>query len=241
MNRRCFLQQVKKVFHSTPFFKVVTALDYHQMLCLICSDFPRSLMIEAVRTLPLAPEDAAPGSASSPPLPPPKTGDALLFQKFDLAALQRTIAVFFFFNEFMEAVRAIFLELQGPGGESLDIHARHAVTELFTLLRNFLQRPRPAPVPPVEVLLEILLGERCQELAEREVLLLPEEARAALQGKVCYLEFAQDVAKNPKILRAVYEPAAPKRQLQDTLKDMASDLDLHHAHGKKPKGKKKKL
>ena len=73
----------------------------------------------------------------------------------------------------MEAVRAIFLELQGPGGESLDIHARHPVTELFTLLRNFLQRPRPAPVPPVEVLLEILLGERCQELAEREVLLLP--------------------------------------------------------------------
>ena len=53
VNRRCFLQQVKKVFHTTPYFKVVTALDYHQMLCLICSDFPRSLMIEAVRTIPI--------------------------------------------------------------------------------------------------------------------------------------------------------------------------------------------
>lgn len=28
-NRRSFLQQVKKVFHSTPFYKVTTALDYH--------------------------------------------------------------------------------------------------------------------------------------------------------------------------------------------------------------------
>lgn len=54
LNRKCFLQQVKKVFHSTPFFKIISALDYHQMLCLVCSDFPRALMIEAVKTLPVA-------------------------------------------------------------------------------------------------------------------------------------------------------------------------------------------
>ena len=54
LNRKCFLQQVKKVFHSTPYYKVITALDYHQMLCLVCSDFPRSLMIETVKTLPVA-------------------------------------------------------------------------------------------------------------------------------------------------------------------------------------------
>ena len=51
VNRRCFLQQVKKVFHTTPYYKVVTALDYHQMLCLICSDFPRSLILESARPL----------------------------------------------------------------------------------------------------------------------------------------------------------------------------------------------
>jgi hypothetical protein len=29
LNRKSFLQQVKKVFHSTPHYKVITALDYH--------------------------------------------------------------------------------------------------------------------------------------------------------------------------------------------------------------------
>jgi len=52
-NRRSFLQQVKKVFHSTPFYKVTTALDYHQMISLVCSDFPRQLVLEAVRAIPL--------------------------------------------------------------------------------------------------------------------------------------------------------------------------------------------
>lgn len=29
LNRKAFLQQVKKVFHQTPHYKVITALDYH--------------------------------------------------------------------------------------------------------------------------------------------------------------------------------------------------------------------
>ena len=45
---------MKKVFHSTPHYKVITALDYHQMICLVCSDFPRNLIIETVKTLPTA-------------------------------------------------------------------------------------------------------------------------------------------------------------------------------------------
>jgi hypothetical protein len=57
LNRKCFLQQVKKVFHSTPYYKQITALDYHQMLCLVCSDFPRSMMIDIVRPLSLAGTD----------------------------------------------------------------------------------------------------------------------------------------------------------------------------------------
>lgn len=53
------------MFHSTPHYKVMTALDYHQMICLVCSDFPRTLLIEAVRTLPYAPkEEVGPASAS---------------------------------------------------------------------------------------------------------------------------------------------------------------------------------
>jgi len=33
---------------------MITGLDYHQMICLICSDFPRNLMIETIKTLPVA-------------------------------------------------------------------------------------------------------------------------------------------------------------------------------------------
>jgi hypothetical protein len=54
LNRKCFLQQIRKVFHSTPYYHTITGLDYHQMICLICSDFPRNLMIETIKTLPLA-------------------------------------------------------------------------------------------------------------------------------------------------------------------------------------------
>ena len=59
LNRKCFLQQIRKVFHSTPYYHVITGLDYHQMICLICSDFPRNLMIETIKTLPLAKKDGA--------------------------------------------------------------------------------------------------------------------------------------------------------------------------------------
>ena len=58
LNRKSFLQQVKKVFHSTPHYKVITALDYQQMICLVCSDFPRQLIIETVRTLQIAGQNA---------------------------------------------------------------------------------------------------------------------------------------------------------------------------------------
>jgi hypothetical protein len=76
LNRRSFLQQVKKVFHSTPHYKVITALDYHQMICLVCSDFPRQLIIESVRTLPLQDGTTKPQS------------NDLLFEQYDIEKLQ---------------------------------------------------------------------------------------------------------------------------------------------------------
>lgn len=98
-------------------------------------------------------------------------------------------------------------------------------------------------MPPLEIVLEIFLGEKCKKLAEKEVLLLPEEAKGELEGLTSYLEFAQEVAKNAKIIRLIYEPVYNKKlsQLQDTLKDMASDPEILHTHGKKGKGKKKKI
>mmetsp|Transcript_30998 Transcript_30998/g.27424 ORF Transcript_30998/g.27424 Transcript_30998/m.27424 type:complete len:139 (+) Transcript_30998:333-749(+) len=78
LNRRCFLQQVRKVFHTTPCYKVITGLDYLQLLTLICSDFPKSLMIEAVRIINVADTEN----------PSSNLGDELLFEKYELFDLQ---------------------------------------------------------------------------------------------------------------------------------------------------------
>jgi len=93
-----FLQQIKKVFHQTPCFKIITALDYLQLLVLVCPEFPKSLMIEAVKVIPLIETKKITS----------QTGDDILFDKFDLTDLQTAICVFFYFNEFMENVRKIF-------------------------------------------------------------------------------------------------------------------------------------
>ena len=102
LNRKSFLQQVKKVFHSTPHYKVITALDYHQMICLVCSDFPRSLIIETVKTLPIAASAANEISL--------RQNHDLLFEQFDLEKLQGAVCIYFYFNEFMEQVRNLFQE-----------------------------------------------------------------------------------------------------------------------------------
>jgi lipopolysaccharide biosynthesis protein len=100
LNRKSFLQQVKKVFHSTPHYKVITALDYQQMICLVCSDFPRQLIIETVKTLPIAGAETI--SA--------KQGHELLFEQFDIDKLQQAVCIHFYYTEFMENVRTLFQE-----------------------------------------------------------------------------------------------------------------------------------
>lgn len=78
LNRKSFLQQVRKVFHQTPHYKIVTALDYHQMICLVCSDFPRTLVIETVKTLPLSGKETEVSA---------KSGHDLLFEQYDIEKL----------------------------------------------------------------------------------------------------------------------------------------------------------
>jgi|TARA_B110001450_G_C17404200_1_gene393002 hypothetical protein len=29
LNRKCFLQQIRKVFHTSPYYNTITGLDYH--------------------------------------------------------------------------------------------------------------------------------------------------------------------------------------------------------------------
>ena len=107
LNRKSFLQQVKKVFHSTPHYKIITALDYHQMICLVCSDFPRNLIIETVKTQPIA------ASVEGEPVISQRVGHDLLFEQYQLEMLQGAVCIYFYFSEFMENVRNLFMESGG--------------------------------------------------------------------------------------------------------------------------------
>ena len=72
------------------------------MICLVCSDFPRNLIIETVKTLP---------TASSMPTEPEisqRIGHDLLFEQYNLEMLQGAVCIYFYFNEFMENVRTLF-------------------------------------------------------------------------------------------------------------------------------------
>ena len=60
----------------------MTALDYHQMICLVCSDFPRNLIIETVKTLPTA--ASIPGGN---PEISERSGHDLLFEQYTLEML----------------------------------------------------------------------------------------------------------------------------------------------------------
>ena len=91
-NRKSFLQQVNKVFHSTPFFTVVTALDYHQLLCLLCSDFPRSIILEAIRVM-----DYEKPSQNTATTTAPDSDTDPMFLSFKLSMLQKSVAIFFYY------------------------------------------------------------------------------------------------------------------------------------------------
>lgn len=93
---------MKKVFHSTPHYKVITALDYHQMICLVCSDFPRNLIIETVKTLPTAANKPTETEIST------RSNHELLFEQYEIEKLQGAVCIYFYFNEFMENARTLF-------------------------------------------------------------------------------------------------------------------------------------
>ena len=68
------------------------------MICLICSDFPRTLMIDTLKPCPLAKTK----SVSQ------KAGNEILVEQYDLDKLQAAVCIFFFYNEFMENARTTF-------------------------------------------------------------------------------------------------------------------------------------
>lgn len=106
------------------------------MICLVCSDFPRNLIIETVKTLPTA---ASTGTEN--PEISQKIGHDLLFEQYTLEMLQGAICIYFYFNEFMENVRTLFQE--SAGATTLNIQTQCNLSLIYNSISNLVQRLKP--------------------------------------------------------------------------------------------------
>jgi len=191
LNRKCFLQQIKKVFHTTTnCFKIITALDYLQLLILVCPEFPKSLMAESIKCLPLA--DA---SSSGNIKVSQKVGDDMMFEKYDLNQMQTAVCIFFYYNEFMEQVRKIFLDCQQK--ETLDIHEECSVYLIFSSISNSIKRLKQPdhPFPTIEEVLETIVYkeppiEPLKRKLDTEAIVLTSEIESELSGTISYCQFS---------------------------------------------------
>lgn len=104
------------------------------MICLVCSDFPRMLLIEAVRTLPLQESSTAPANPND-----------LLFESYDIEKLQGAVSIFFYFSEFMESLRTLFIET--AMATTLNINEQCTFKLIFSGISNMVNRLRPTSQP----------------------------------------------------------------------------------------------
>lgn len=161
-NRASFLLQVTRVFHSNPYYKVITALDYHQCLCLLSTDFPRTLVAEAAKAIPVHPSYVN-NPALTTTMISTLSHEPVLFDKFDLADLKASVELFFYYSEFLEAVKTVFTDLLSG---SFSYKEEVSIGLLLTSIRSLISREPYAYLkyPPLDLLLETLLTKANKKL-----------------------------------------------------------------------------
>jgi len=102
-------------------------------------------VLEAVRAIP--PESGNQQAAQS----------ELLFEKFDIEKLQGAVSIFFFFSEFMESLKTLFMETAMH--TTLNVNEQCTFRIIYTGVQNMIQRLRPSsqPLPTIESILEIMI------------------------------------------------------------------------------------
>lgn len=173
------------------------------MICLICSDFPRTLMIETIKVLPLTKKTEI----------STKSGTDILFEQYDLDKLQASVCIFFYYNEFMENVRTLFQEAQSSS--ALDQNQPVALSLIFTSINNLVNRLKNSsfPLPPIEAIVEVLLtATDAENEIKNETMLLVSEMTTHFTGnQMSYVEFCQGMMRNKTLLTDIYEPIYNKK------------------------------
>lgn len=166
-------------------------MDYHQLLCLLCSDFPRSIITEAIRFL--DPQPVAGSATSEIEFDP-------MFNSFKLAILQKAISIFFYyfgkkkFNlklEFMENLKKIFQEAESAS--SLNINDECSTKEILSCIQNYLKRTSKGsayPLPSIEGILETL-AYSCglKSVLDKRPIVLAEDVVPLITDKISYKQF----------------------------------------------------
>ena len=88
---------MNKIFNTTPFYKIITALDYYQLLCLLCSDFPRNIVTDACKIINVHPQYVDSNPCNSENFVSSLSNEPCLFDKFELDDLQNAFEVFFYY------------------------------------------------------------------------------------------------------------------------------------------------
>ena len=219
------MQQLNKAFHSSPYFNAITALDYHQMLCLLCSDFPKKVILDAIEIL--EPTTNVQEEA--------KDEDGLelntMFCKYKLGDLQKSVAIFFYYSgnfinilEFIENLKKIFQEAQSSS--KLDIDEEISAEKLLICLQNYLQRVSKTEnysLPSIESIMETLAcAAGLNSFFEKRTVAFAEDISELLSDKISYKSFCQNYILNYKeimeIFKAIDQSANAK--INEKLKDI---------------------
>lgn len=144
------MTQMTAIFHSSPYYKVVTALDYHQCLCLLCSDFPRTLVADASKILPTHPTYQ---STKTDGFISTLSQEPTLFEKFEIEDLRLSTQLFFYYAEFMEKIKEIFTESSCGDSDNTQV----TVSLVFTALEGFYKKNKIFILPPQEAVYEAIV------------------------------------------------------------------------------------
>lgn len=208
-NRSCFLQQVTRIFHSGPYYRVLSALDYHQCINLICPDFPRTLILDACSILDVHP------SATENPIQQGEVWSVIsheprLFDRFGLEDLKAAVELVFYYTEFIEKLKTCFAEFSPP----FSVQGEAAISLIYSSVSSAYSRNKNSwlEYPPLDIVFEALLQKHPNPPT---AILTQSEVPAALNSaaSISFKELCQNMLKNSKLQVSIFgEPSPPDQQ-----------------------------
>lgn len=243
-NKACFLIQMKKIFHGSPHYKVVSAQDYHQCLCLLCTDFSREVIAEIAKVLPV---HSSYSDTSSIEFHSSLASVPELFYKFDIEEIRKALNLFFYFDEFMEKAKGVFKDL---GSGEFKPEEQVMVSLVFTGIKGVYERNKNSSFlfPYFGTVIESLLlkAQHKVKFEAHQVYTVPEiQSLLHGAGTISFKEFSSLLMNHPQIEQEILKETEIKQPKEEELQRLATEDSPTRSPtvpqpARKPKPKKKK-